>query len=154
MSSTIGNQRAAEGRYDVDFLLGYLAGLPTYSLWAELASCQLLRGEGGPVGRAISTSPDHGSTTALALPRLIQPRLCPHATRDVGNAVGTIGQAAKAVMEEAHARVCERGLWVLNEKRLIAAADLERVQASFVAVPNEPAGLASWLETIAQEIGG
>jgi hypothetical protein len=37
-------RRAEEGQFEVDPLLGYLAGIPTYSLCAELASCRLLRG--------------------------------------------------------------------------------------------------------------
>ena len=36
--------RATEGEFEVDALLGYVAGIPTYSLAAELATCRLLRG--------------------------------------------------------------------------------------------------------------
>src|SRR6267378_4121867 len=37
-------RRAEKGEFERDALLGYLAGIPTYSLSAELASCQPLRG--------------------------------------------------------------------------------------------------------------
>jgi len=37
-------QRAENGEFERDALLGYLAGIPTYSLGAELASCRVLRG--------------------------------------------------------------------------------------------------------------
>ena len=57
-------------------------------------------------------------------------------------------------MEEAHARVCEQGQWVLNEKRLLAAAGLDWIQTSFAPLPYGPAGLASWLEAVAEAIGG
>jgi hypothetical protein len=38
-------RRAESGEFEVDALLGYLAGVPTYSLSAELASCRLLHGD-------------------------------------------------------------------------------------------------------------
>src|SRR5688572_21469547 len=37
-------RRAQEGEFERDALLGYLAGIPTYTLSAELASCLPLRG--------------------------------------------------------------------------------------------------------------
>src|SRR6266545_7860665 len=37
-------RRAEQGEFEVDALLGYLAGIPTYSLSAELASCCVLCG--------------------------------------------------------------------------------------------------------------
>lgn len=68
--------------------------------------------------------------------------------------MGATGQAARAVMEEAHARVCEQGQWVLNEKRLLTVAGLDGVQADFAQGPREPAALASWLEAVAAAISG
>ena len=38
------SRRAQEGEFERDALLGYLAGVPTYSLTAELASCVALWG--------------------------------------------------------------------------------------------------------------
>jgi hypothetical protein len=70
-----------------------------------------------------------------------------------GNLVGAAGQAAKAVMEEAHAQMCERGRWVCNEKRLIEAAGLEGVHALFGHVPAEPASLVRWVDLVASQIG-
>src|SRR5262245_38702817 len=103
-------RRAEEGEFEVDALLGYLAGIPTYSLGAELASCRLLRGE-------IPAAPFPPKLAAAAPPRwrfwrsfsLDYGRM--HARR--GNLAGATGQAAKAAMEEAHAILCERGQWVL-----------------------------------------
>lgn len=143
-------RRAEDGIYEVDALLGYLAGVPTYSLCAELASCRVLRG-------TIPAPPLFPSELAAAAPprwrfhrsfsldyaRMYAPR---------GNLVGTTGQAAKAVMEEAHARVCERGRWVLNEKRLLAAAELDGIQGRFANVPTDPAGLSGWVEALADEL--
>jgi hypothetical protein len=74
-----------------------------------------------------------------------------HARR--GSVVGATGQAAKAVMEEAHAIVCERGQWVLNEKRLIEAAGLAGVHGLFGGVPADAAGLVKWVDLVANRLG-
>lgn len=41
-----------------------------------------------------------------------------------GDLVGTVGQAARAAVEHAHAILCERRTWVLNEKQLLGRAGL------------------------------
>lgn len=143
-------RRAEEGEFEVDALLGYLAGIPTYSLCAELASCRLLRG-------TIPAAPFPRKLIAAAPPwwrfrrsfSLDYARM--HARR--GHLVGATGQAAKAVIEEAHAILCERGQWVLNEKRLLETAGLARLHALFGQVPVESAGLAQWVEFVAGQLG-
>ncbi len=105
----LGAGRAEEGEFEVDALLGYLAGVPTYYLSAELASCRLLRGE-------IPSAPFPPKLVTSAPPRW---RFCRsfsldyarmHARR--GNVMGATGQVAKAVTQEAHAMLCEGGRWV------------------------------------------
>jgi len=56
---------------------------------------------------------------------------------------------AKAAMEEAHARMCERGRWVCNEKRLIDAAGLTDVQAVFAQIPSASRELLPWIDRVA-----
>ena len=46
-----------------------------------------------------------------------------HASR--GNVAGTVGQAARALLEEAHARWCATRRWVLNEKHVVAGVGLD-----------------------------
>jgi hypothetical protein len=143
-------RRAEQGEFEVDLLLGYLAGMPTYTLTAELASCRVL----------------HGHIPAVPYPAMLSNAAPPswrfrrsfsldyarmHAKR--GNVVGASGQAAKAVMEEAHALLCERGRWVCNEKRLVEAAGLTRVLASFREIPSEPERLVSWVDRVAAALG-
>ncbi len=141
---------AERGEYDVDFLLSYLAGIPTYTLSGELASCRPLRGE-------IPTPPAFPPALAAAAPgrwrfhrsfSLDYARM--HAGR--GNVAGAAGNAARALMEESHARVCERGLWVLNEKRLADAAGLVGAQALFARLPAQQEALATWVEEVAQAL--
>jgi hypothetical protein len=74
-----------------------------------------------------------------------------HARR--GNPAGATGQTASAVMEEAHAIVCERAQWVCNEKRLIEAAGLTDLQALFAQVPNESADVVRWIDRVAHQLG-
>ena len=143
-------RRAEQGEFEVDPLLGYLAGVPTYLLTAELASCRVLRGDLPP-------APFPPELAAAGPPwwrfcrsfSLDYARM--HARR--GDLVGATGQAAKAVMEEAHAILCERGQWVCNEKRLIEVAGLAGLRTLFGQVPSEPANLVRWVDLIAGQLG-
>src|SRR5262249_34350496 len=131
-------------------LLGYVAGVPTYTLAAELASCRVLHG-------TIPTNAYPAKLAAAGPPRW---RFCrsfslayARTQAKRGNLVGATGQTAKAVMEEAHAIMCERGEWVCNEKRLIDAAGLTGTQALFGHVPTERAGLIEWVGLVGERLG-
>ena len=143
-------RRAEEGEFEVDALLGYLAGVPTYHLSAELASCRVLCGK-------IPAAPFPAKLVTAAPPRW---RFCRsfsldyarmHARR--GNLAGATGQAAKAVMEEAHAILCESGQWVCNEKRLIEISGLAGLRALFAQVPLDSAGLVQWVDLVGGGLG-
>lgn len=138
--------RAEQGEYDVDALLGYLAGLPTYSLRAELVTCRTLRGEvARPAGFPAALSRE-----GLRRWRFHRDFTLHHAhmRADRGDVVGAVGQTAKAAVEAAHAALCAAGIWVLNEKRILERAGLRQVHALFGAVPQEPAGLRAWVERV------
>ena len=143
-------RQAENGEFERDALLGYLAGVPTYILSAELDSCRPLRGD-------IPAAPFPPKLATAAPPvwrfcrsfSLDYARM--HARR--GNVAGATGQAAAAVMEEAHAILCERGQWVCNEKRLIETAGLARLHALFAQVPSESASLAQWVDRVADQLG-
>jgi hypothetical protein len=139
------HRRAEEGKFEVDPLLGYLAGIPTYTLSAELESCRVL----------------HGTIPAAPYPSRLQTAAPPwwrfrrsfsldyarmHASR--ANVLGATGQAAKAVMEEAHAILCKRALWVCNEKRLTEIAGLTGVQTLFTQIPNDAQTLVRWVDLV------
>lgn len=143
-------RRAQEGEFDRDALLGYLTGIPTYVLCAELASCLPLHGN----VEAVPFPPK----LAAAAPQVW--RFCrsfsldyarAHAAR--GNLAGAAGQAAAAIMEEAHAVLCERSEWMCNEKRLIEAAGLSDVHALFTQIPTERNRLIEWIDTVADRLG-
>ena len=136
-------RRAEQGEIEIDALLGYIAGVPTYLLSAELASCRVLRGE-------LPSAPFPPKLMGAAPAKW---RFCRSFSRDYArmhprraNVAGATGQVAKAMMEEGHAILCERGSWVCSEKRLIEAAGLSALQSVFEHVPAEPAGLLRWTD--------
>jgi hypothetical protein len=140
-------RQAEAGVFEIDALLGYLAGVPTYSLAAELASGRTLIGDllriGAVPPRLMEAAPPRwrfARDFSLDYARM-------HAAR--GDAIGAAGQVAKAAMEEAHARACEQGRWVLNEKRLLASSGLGGLSAEILPVPSHPASLLSWIDTVA-----
>jgi hypothetical protein len=143
-------KRAQEGEFERDALLGYLAGVPTYSLAAELASCIPLRGH-------IESAPFPPRLADAAPPvwrfcrsfSLDYARM--HARR--GNGAGVAGQTAAAVMEEAHAIACEHGQWICNEKHLTEAAGLARLNAVFSEIPSERTRLVQWVDHVADQLG-
>ena len=139
-------QRAERGEFEIDALLGYTAGVPTYLLCAELASCTALHG-------VLSPMPFPEALRAAAPPRW---RFCSsfsleyaraHARR--GDVAGAVGQTAKAVIEEAHARLCENARWVCNEKRIVTRAGLDRFNDAFLTTPRDCRSLAAWVDGVA-----
>jgi hypothetical protein len=143
-------KRTEEGQFEVDALLGYLAGVPTYLLTAELAMCEVLRGE-IPSARY----PEKLATVATPWWRFRRSFSLDYARAHArsGDLVGATGQAAKAVMEEAHAVLCERRLWTCNEKHLVDDAGLARVRPHFGHVPSDPARLVAWVDQVAGLLG-
>jgi hypothetical protein len=142
--------QAGAGRYEVDALLGYAAGVPTYSLTAEVAGAEVLRGvldvpadfppalrdAGGPRWRFHR---DFSLRYAGA-----------HAAR--GNPVGALAQCGRAVLEEAHARRCDRMSWALNEKRLLDGCDLTGAVA--LMTPPIEHDLGGLVEALAAALAG
>ena len=115
---------ADQGRFEVDPLLGHLAGWPTYALAGELA-----------LGRQLTGPPLPRPVVPPALREQAPPswrwRAEFHRTYADGHLSRGDLRAAEAVLtradlEEAHARLAERGEWVLNEKGMLARAGLER----------------------------
>jgi hypothetical protein len=62
-----------------------------------------------------------------------------------GDVTGAAGQAAKAVLEVAHARACRARQWVLNEKMLVERAGLTALHDRFTRIPAAPVPLAEWV---------
>jgi hypothetical protein len=100
------SEKARRGHYEVDALLGYLAGVPTYCLLAELALNRTVQG-------ALPAAGVYPEALAAAGGR----RWPVHADMSLthaqmraerGDVIGALGQSAKAVIETAHALACRR----------------------------------------------
>jgi hypothetical protein len=139
--------RARSGEYEVELLLGYLAGIPTYSLLAERAIAVTLRG--APPGPECEPFPEVLAEDGAARWRFHRDFSLEQARTRArrGDVVGAVGQVARAAVEAAHARLCARRAWVLNEKRIIERAGLERVQPLFRHVPGDN-GLLGWVADV------
>jgi hypothetical protein len=122
-------ERASRGDYELDALLGYSAGFPTYTLVAEVAASVVVRGR-LDVDTTFTDALVESTTFRWGFQRDFSVDYArSHAAR--GNRVGVLGNLTRAVVEEAHRRVCEGRRWVLNEKRLIDAAGLSTVDPEF-----------------------
>ena len=115
---------AAQGRFQVLREVGYVAGVPTYSYPAELALNKHLVG--------VLPRPEFPAALQETAParwrRLADGALKfadAHARRD--DATACAGNLAIAAFSSAHARLCERAEWYLNDKDLLARAGLAPV---------------------------
>lgn len=113
--------QARRGIYEVDALLGYLAGVPTYSLMVEVALNRTVHGRLPAVGEYPGALSQAGARRWPLDADFSMTHARMRAER--GDTVGTVGQVAKAVIEMAHALACRRRVWVLNEKKLIERVD-------------------------------
>lgn len=144
-------RRAEDGEFEVDALLGYLAGIPTYTLTAELASCRPLVGDvprplfPAKLAGAAPPSWRFRRSFSLEYARVLARR---------GNVTAAIGHATKAAIEEAHAIVCERQSWVCNEKTLLDVAGLTGVHTLFTQIPGESTGLLALIDQLTEQLGG
>jgi Nucleotidyltransferase domain len=122
---------AEQGRFRVFREVGYVAGAPTYSYAAEMAVNRHLVGS---LPRPEFPAPLRA--TAPAFWQRIAIGACTfaaaHARRD--DAVACAGNLAVATLAVAHARLCARGEWYLNEKDLVARAGLGAVQGRVAAL--------------------
>ncbi|HEY2516085.1 MAG TPA: nucleotidyltransferase domain-containing protein [Polyangiaceae bacterium] len=143
--------RAREGVYEVDALLGYLAGVPTYLVLAERASGLMLRGSLSAAPPFPDRLRDVGTGRWRFSSQFSLDYARMHARR--GDRVSAMAQAAKAAVEEAHARLCARREWVCNEKRIFERAGLHDVQRLFAPdALSEP--LPAWVDAVARVLGG
>ena len=122
------------GRYEVDQVEGYLAGMATYVLAGELALAELLAGElprpGFPdaLRQAAPGRWRRSAGFSLAIADTAAAR------HDV---VSCAGLLAKAAIEAAQAALAERGQWALNEKAIVRRAALGTRVAGIIAAPGD-----------------
>lgn len=118
---------ARAGRFRVENLLGYLAGVPTYLVVAELAGHRVLRGDlprpEYPPALRESASAQWFGRAAFSLD------YGRRAYAVTGKTLAATGAAARAAAETAHGILARRGEWVVNEKRMLDRAGLAGLDA-------------------------
>jgi predicted nucleotidyltransferase len=118
---------ARAGRFAVENLLGYLAGVPTYVVVAELAGHLVLHGDlprpayPDALRKSASTQWFDRARFSLDYGR--------RAYAVTGKTLAAAGAAARAAAETAHGLLAARGEWVVNEKRLLDRAGLRGLDA-------------------------
>jgi predicted nucleotidyltransferase len=114
-------REAQAGRFEVHILGFHLAGIPTYMLPGEVATNTALWGELMPISYpdALRVSAP-ASWLNRARGELSYARYWAQTT----NTISCAGALARAVLQVAHARLAYRGVWALNEKRMVQWADM------------------------------
>jgi hypothetical protein len=138
------------GRFKVERLPFYLAGIPTYVVVGELAVAQVLVGElprpefPAALRHAASSFWQAAAELSLDYADSVYARR--------GDALGCAGSLARAVIEAAHARLAAKGVWVLNEKRIVQQAALGHLSAHFTNLGRTPSQLQHAVQTITEEL--
>lgn len=129
---------ASEGRFEIDAVEGWLAGMPTYVLVGELATCEALAGElpRPDFPAALRESATRRWRGAAARVLEIAGSL---ASR--GDVAGCVGLLAKAALAMAQARLAERGEWALGEGGIVRRVGLGRAEAILAATGDRPLDL-------------
>lgn len=127
---------ADEGRFEIEPLRFHLAGIPSYLVLAELATKRVLAGELPEVSypaalreRAPTVWWDQAEAEFDYARRY-------HAA--AGRSASCLGLAARAASCAAHAVLAARGLWVTNEKQLLARAGLGSIDRIFATATADP----------------
>jgi hypothetical protein len=135
---------ARHGRFAIDGLPGYIAGIPTYSLTAEASVARVVRGR----FEQATGFPEMLAVGAPVVWRMNRDFSLLHAEMNArrGNTIVALGQMTRSILEEAHARCCADRRWVLNEKHLVRAAGLEGAAEPLRHTTDDEHLLASLIE--------
>jgi hypothetical protein len=142
--------KAERGRYEVDLVEGYVAGMATYVLAGELALGKTLVGDlprpefPGALRRS---APQRWLATAefsLAVAQKWAER---------ADVVACSGLLAKAAIAAAQGRLAERGEWALNERAIVRRADLLQAEGILTAVGSRPFDLYQAIVRMAIALG-
>lgn len=129
-------REARDGRFEVDRAHGYLAGIPTYTLVAEVALGQVLAGSLNEVVEY----PDQLAEQGAARWRNQARSSLGHAERQAahGDIAGVMGHLVKASVEAAHARLCRARRWTVNEREILEQAELTHMTQILTALNTDP----------------
>ena len=138
------------GRFKVERLPFYLAGIPTYVVVGELAVAQVLVGELPRPEFPVALRQAASSFWQAAAELSLDYAGSVYARR--GDALGCAGSLARAVIEAAHGRLAAKGAWVLNEKRIVQRAGLDHLTAHFADLGRTPGELHHAVQVITEAL--
>ncbi len=141
-------REARAGRFEVHILAFHLAGIPTYMLMGELATNCVLWGE---LDRPDYPDPLRRAAPARWLERAQLEITYADNWARAADPIHCSGALARAVVQLAHARLAHRGIWVLNEKRMLEWAGLTHLYPSFAAIGSTATELASVIAAVDRE---
>jgi len=137
-------REAEKGEFAIEQLLFYLAGIPTSVLVAELALGQVLS--------CSLTRPGYPEALKRSAFRIWQDRaeMTLHYARKAyaerGHRAMAYGSVTCALLEAGHARLARDGVWITNEKTLLAQAGFGNVDALYDAIGPGPESLVALIE--------
>ena len=129
-------REAQQGRYQKQLLPFYAAGIPTYTVVAELAINSVLVGD-----LPRPAYPDTLAASAASRWRedaLLSIGYARAALTHRGDVAVAVANGSRAVIELAHSRAARDKRWVTNEKGLVPAAGLGDLAATLAYAPDEP----------------
>jgi predicted nucleotidyltransferase len=141
---------AEEGRFSIDLLEGFLAGMPSYVLAGELALAKVLSGElprpSFPEKLRAAAPPrwDGSARFSLDVAETAAKR---------NDIVYCAGLLSKAAIASAHARLAERGEWALNEKEIVRRAGLRDADSILTAVGSRGSDLSQSVSRMRTALG-
>jgi hypothetical protein len=127
---------AEAGRYEVDQVEGYLAGMASYVLAGELALAEMLGGElprpDFPQALRDTAARRWRASAAFSL-------AVAEAAAERHDVVSCAGLLAKAAIEAAQGALAEKGEWALDEKGIVRRAELGARVEAILAAPGDRA---------------
>jgi hypothetical protein len=141
---------ARAGRFRIEALATYVAGIPTYVVVGELALGIVLSGSlprpSYPEALATSAPPRWRGLARMALRTAAA-----HAAR--GATTETSANLAQATIAESQARLAERRQWVLNEKGIVDRAGLDDAHAVLGALGTSTGELRASVARVSRLLG-
>lgn len=143
--------QAERGEFDVLLQPGTIVGAPTYLPVGELAICQVLHGR-------LNRPDRYPEELAKSAPQIWRGKagaalMFAQGYAGLGDVVSCLGMLSQAILCEAHARVAETKHWALNEKRLVAEAQLEETHRLLSGAGSSSSSLASAVEAVEDILG-
>lgn len=133
-------QESEAGRFEVESSSDSVAGVPSYTLAAEMALGTVVAGS---LGDTIEY-PERLATEGAAHWRSSATSSLEHAgaRAEHGDVAGVLAHIAKAGIEVAHARLCEARRWSINEKEILERAELTHLNQLLTALNTDPVTLS------------